>query len=105
MLVLAHVFTKHEAFQLQRCLSAGQPGLPSFRQRLYMRCSHTQPQVLLGLVFGSSILGLLSRFPTNLLGAMLLMSGLELAGTIRQASGGALHCCALRMCWASGAFS
>jgi hypothetical protein len=41
-------------------------------------------QLLLGLVFGSSLLVLLTLLPATLLGPMLLVSGMELAGSCVQ---------------------
>ena len=41
-------------------------------------------KVLLGLLFGSSLFQLLQHFPKPLLGSMLLVSGLELAGSVKK---------------------
>jgi MFS superfamily sulfate permease-like transporter len=43
-------------------------------------------KVLLALLFGSSLLQLLQHFPKPLLGALLLVSGLELAASARKES-------------------
>jgi hypothetical protein len=43
-------------------------------------------KILLALLFGSSLLQLLQHFPQPLLGALLLLSGLELAASARKES-------------------
>ena len=41
-------------------------------------------KVLVGLLFGNSLLSLLRHFPSSLLGAMLIFSGAELAMSARK---------------------
>lgn len=44
-------------------------------------------KIILGLLFGSSLFDLLQRFPKPLLGALLMFSGIELAGCCRSERG------------------